>query len=315
MRLLTLLILFCLITVFAKEITPYKYVQASEAVSDFEKVGNILIIGTEEGIIDIYDLKKDKRIDQVKLPKFKNILGDYMRSLILSVDYANERLLFVSRVLDGWRELYIYEDKTLTKLIDKTEKMTLQEVKFVDAQRAVIMTMSNELILFDIKAKKILYRKQLNYASFSDIVLDEEHKYLYTSDETPMITKIEINSGKIVDKYRKANKRDIFSIDYKNKMLLSGGKDKRVILYETPEKYKMTKGEFFIYGVSLNPDASKAAFVKNEESTISVIDTETMKETDLLLGHKQTIIKIDFYTDNELITADEDDRLMFWKLE
>ncbi|MEN8148149.1 MAG: hypothetical protein ABFR02_11105, partial [Campylobacterota bacterium] len=261
------------------------------------------------------DLAQDKLIDQVRLPKYKNILGDYMRSLILSVDYRDERLLFVSRVLDGWRELYIYEDKRLTRLIDRAEKMTLQEVKFVDAERAVIMTMSNELILFDIKHKKILYKKQLNYASFSDLALDEEHKYLYTSDETPMISKIEINSGKIVDVYRKANKRDIFSIDYKNKMLLSGGKDKRVVLYETPEKYKMTKGEFFIYGVALNPDATRAAFVKNEESSISVIDTETMKETYLLLGHKQTIIKIDFHSENELITADEDDRLMFWKLD
>ncbi len=315
MRLLTLLLFLCFTLVFAKEVTPYRYVQASEAVSDFEKVGNTLIIGTEEGVIDIYDLENDKLVDQVKLPKFKNILGDYMRSLILSVDYSEERLLFISRVLDGWRELYIYEDKALTKLIDRTEKMTLQEVKFVDAQRAVIMTMSNELILFDIKAKKILYRKQLNYASFSDMALDEEHNYLYTSDETPMITKIEINSGKIVDEYKKANKRDIFSIDYKNKMLLSGGKDKRVILYETPEKYRMTKGEFFIYGVALNPDASKAAFVKNEESSISVIDTDTMKESYLLLGHKQTIIKIDFYKENELITADEDDRLMFWRLD
>ena len=315
MRVLTLLMFFCLVTVFAKEVTPYRYVQASEAVSDFEKVGSTLIIGTEEGVIDIYDLEKDKLIDQVKLPKYKNILGDYMRSIILSVDYRDERLLFVSRVLDGWRELYIYENGALTNLIDRSEKMTLQEVKFVDAQRAVIMTMSNELLLFDIKQKKILYKKQLNYASFSDITLDAEHKYLYTSDESPMISKIEINSGKIVDEYRKANKRDIFSIDYKNKVLLSGGKDRRVILYETPEKYKMTKGEFFVYSVALNPDATKAAFVKNEESSISVIDTETMKETDLLLGHKQTIIKIDFHTENELITADEDDRLMFWRLE
>jgi len=315
MRHLTLLLLFSFILVFAKEVVPYRYVQASEAVSDFKKVGNTLIIGTEEGVIDIYDLEQDKVIDQVKLPKFKNILGDYMRSLILSVDYAQERLIFVSRVLDGWRELYIYEDKKLTKLIDRTEKMTLQEVKFVDANRAVIMTMSNELILFDISKKKIIYKKQLNYASFSDIALDEDHQYLYTSDETPMISKIEIESGKIVDEYKKANKRDIFSIDYKNKMLLSGGKDKRVILYETPEKYKITKGEFFIYGVALNPDASKAAFVKDEESSISVINTSSMKETHLLLGHKQTIIKIDFHKENELITADEDDRLMFWRLD
>jgi len=315
MRHLTLLLLFSFILVFAKEVVPYRYVQASEAVSDFKKVGNTLIIGTEEGVIDIYDLEQDRVIDQVKLPKFKNILGDYMRSLILSVDYAQERLIFVSRVLDGWRELYIYEDKKLTKLIDRTEKMTLQEVKFVDANRAVIMTMSNELILFDISKKKIIYKKQLNYASFSDIALDEDHQYLYTSDETPMISKIEIESGKIVDEYKKANKRDIFSIDYKNKMLLSGGKDKRVILYETPDKYKMTKGEFFIYGVALNPAASKAAFVKDEASSISVVDTSSMKETHLLLGHKQTIIKIDFHKENELITADEDDRLMFWRLD
>ena len=124
MRVLTLLMLFCLVTVFAKEITPYRYVQASEAVSDFEKVGNTLIIGTEEGVIDIYDLEQDKLIDQVKLPKYKNILGDYMRSIILSVDYRDERLLFVSRVLDGWRELYIYENGALTNLIDRSEKMT-----------------------------------------------------------------------------------------------------------------------------------------------------------------------------------------------
>ena len=89
-----------------------------------------------------------------------------MRALILSVDYSDGRLLFVSRVLEGWRELYIYENKTLTKLIDKKEKMTLQEVKFVDDERAVIMTMSNALILFDITKKKILYKKQLRYASF-----------------------------------------------------------------------------------------------------------------------------------------------------
>ena len=98
-------------------------------------------------------------------------------------------------------------------------------------------------------------------------------------------------------------------------MRFTGGKDRSFIVYETPEEYKMTKGEFFIYGVAFNPDASKGAFVKNEYSSISIINTETMKETDLLLGHKQTIIKIDFHTENELITADEDDRLMFWRLE
>ena len=61
-NILLILVLFFTI-VSAKEISPYRYVQASEAVTDFVKVDNLLIIGTEEGIIDIYDLEKDKLVD------------------------------------------------------------------------------------------------------------------------------------------------------------------------------------------------------------------------------------------------------------
>ncbi|MDA3908453.1 MAG: hypothetical protein PF437_05150, partial [Sulfurimonas sp.] len=188
-------------------------------------------------------------------------------------------------------------------------------IKFIDANTVIMATMDNAIILFDMKKKKIIYKKQLNLASFSDFELSEDKKYLFTADETPQISKIQIKDGKIISVYNKANKRDIFSIDYKNGLLLSGGKDKRVILYKTPQTYKMTKADFFIYSVALSPDATKAAFVKNESGEISVIDTKTLEEEYLLYGHKQTIIKIDFHTNNELITADEANKLMFWKLE
>lgn len=312
----SLLILILFFTVASsKEITPYRYVQASEAVTDFVKADHLLIIGTEEGIVDIYDLEQDKRIDQIKLPKVKNIFGDDIRSLITSVDYHQGKILFIKRLLNGYHELYLYENKKLVKLLDASQYFSLKKVKFVNEQSAIIAFMSNELMLYDLKNRKIVYQKQYNLASLSDIVLDEKKEYLFTADETPQISQIDIGSGKVVQKFSKANKRDIFSIDYKNGKLLSGGKDKRVILYETPEKYAMTKGDFFVYEVALNPDASKAAFVKNEEDDISVIDTRSMEEVALLKGHQQTILKIDFHTSNELITADEDDRLMFWRLE
>ena len=310
-----LITLLFLTVAHAKVITPYRYVKASEAVADFVKVDNLLIIGTEEGIIDIYDLEKDQIIDQIKFPKVKNIFGDDMRSLISSVDYYKGKILFIKRLVSGYNELYLYENKKLTKFLDESLHFTLKKVKFVNEESAIIGFMSNELMLYDLKNRKIVYKKQLNMASLSDIVLDEKREYVFTGDETPLISKIDILSGKVVQKFYKANKRDIFSIDYKNGKLLSGGKDRRVILYQTPEKYSMTKGDFFIYDVALNPDATKAAFVKNEENDISVIDTNSMEEIYLLKGHKQTILKIDFYTSNELITADENDRIMFWRLE
>lgn len=304
-----------MISIFAKDIVPYRYVTASEAVSDFVKAGDTLVIGTEEGILDIYDLKQDKLIDQVALPKYKNILDENMRSLILSVDYLNGRILFIGMVLDGYRELYLYENKKLTTLIDSSKKTTIQKVMFVDENTALIQSMGNEIVLFNIKTKEYIYKKQLNHSSFSDLALDEEKKYAYTGDETPTVYKIEVRTGVVSQEYNEANKRDIFSLDFKNKILLTGGKDRRVIAYKTPTDYKIAKGGFFIYSVSLNPKAELAAFVKNENSEISIVDTNNMDEKYLLKGHNQTIIKIDFYGEKELISADEDKKLMFWKLD
>lgn len=314
MKIFILLAFLLMSNIFAKDINPYKRITASEAVSDFVKIGNTLIIGTEEGIVDIYDLEKEKFVDKITLQKQKNIFGDESGILIISVDYLDGRVAFLTRELNTWGELYIYEDKKLTKLIENSQRISLQEVKFVDKNRVIINTMGNELMLFDIKNKKFIYRKQLDLGSFSDLVLSEDKKHVFSADETPLITKIEINSGKVVEQYEQANKRDIFSIDYKNNLLLSGGKDKRVILYKTPHEYKMTKGNFFIQSVALNPDATKAAFTKNDNDEISIIDTNTLEETHLLKGHKKTVIKIDFYMSEELITADEGNQLMFWKL-
>jgi len=315
MKLLSILLLLLFISSYAKDITPYRYVTASEAVSDFIKVGDTLIIGTEEGIIDIYDLKEDKLIDKITLPKEKDIWGEYSRPLIFSVDYLDGRLVFVVRIISGWREFYIYENKKLTKLIDAAQRLTLQEVKFIDKNRVIFGTMGNEIMLYDINSEKFIYKVELNQASFSDLALSEDKKHVYSADESPLITKLLVESGKTLQEFKKVNKRDIFSIDYKNSMLLSGGKDKRVVLYKTPDKYRMTKGEFFVYAVGLNPKATKAAFVKNESDEISVIDTNSLEEIYLLKGHKQTIIKIDFFSENEILSADEANRLMFWKLE
>jgi len=58
-----------------------------------------------------------------------------MRPLIFSIDYFEGKLFFVARMFSGWRELFLYEDKKLTKLLQESQKLSLQEVKFVDTDR------------------------------------------------------------------------------------------------------------------------------------------------------------------------------------
>nr|MDA3907539.1 hypothetical protein [Sulfurimonas sp.] len=165
MRFLIALLLLFVLNIFAKDITPYKYIEASEAVSDFVKVDNTLIIATEEGIIDIYDLKKGKLIDQIVLQKQKNLLGDDIRSLIVSVDYLDGKLIFIVRLLSTLREFYIYENHKITKILDESQNLALQKIKFIDANTVVMATMDNSIKLFDMNKKKFFYKQQLILSS------------------------------------------------------------------------------------------------------------------------------------------------------
>lgn len=308
------IVLVLVISTYAKEITPYRYVEASSAVNDFVLSHNTLVIGTQDGTVEVYDLKRDKLLYTIKIPTFKNILGDNMRSIILSVDYLDGVIVFIARSLDGYRELYIYKEKKLTKLISIEKKTTVQQVKFLDKNRIIVQSMGNEIMLYDLKSKSIIYKKQLNFASFSDFVFSEDKKFIYSADETPAIHKLDITNANEIELFEKANRRDVFSIDYKNNVLLSGGKDKRVIVYKSPTNFKMIKADFFVYAVALSDDAKLGAFVKNENSLISILDISSMKEIHTLLGHKQTIRKIEFIDKDTLITADENKKIFFWKL-
>ena len=51
-------------------------------------------------------------------------------------------------------------------------------------------------------------------------MLSEDKKTVYTADEIPLVSEI----------------------DFKNKLLLTGGKDRRVIVYTSLNDFKMTKG-------------------------------------------------------------------------
>lgn len=314
MKIYLILVLLIGANIFAKDIHPYRYVTIKQNISDFVKVKDKLYIGTTMGTVNIYDLKSDKLTDEIKLPSQVNVWEEEVEPLISSIDFYNGKLIFVARKISGFRELYIYENKKLVKLINESQKLTIQKIKFINDTTVIMATSGNEILLYNFKEKKIIYKKQLNLSAFIDLKLSEDKKYVFIADVTPLIYKIELKNGNIVEKYYKANKRDIFSIDYKNNKLLTGGKDRRVVLYSSPNKFKVTKADFFIYAVALNPKATKAAYVNNEESEINIIDTKSLRLSYNLKGHKQNIVKIDFHKQDELITADKNNQLFFWKL-
>ncbi len=300
---------------FAKELTPYKSIKVGDATTDFVREENRLIVSTRESSVMVYDLSSGKILEKITIPTQQNILGDTVGIIVTSVDTLEGKIIFSTRNLDSWGDIYVYEQKKLTKLLDASQKIAPKEIKFVNANQIIIGTMENEILLFDITKRAILYKNHLSEASFSDFALSEDKKVLYSADEAPTLYKIETQSGKVIERYEEANKRDIFALDYKSGMLATGGKDKRLVLYKSPKSFTMTNADFFISSVALSPDATQVAFSKNEDDDIAVVETEKLKELYLLKKHTTKIVKIDFISNSELLTADEGGTLYFWKLD
>lgn len=309
-----LFILFGVLALFAKEIAPYKSIKVGDATTDFVRADNKLIVSTRESSVMVYDLLSGKLLEKITIPTQRNILGDTIGIIVTSVDALDGKIIFATRHLDSWGDIYIYEQKKLTKLLDASQKIAPKEIKFASADQIIIGTMENEIILFDMTKRAVLYKKHLSEASFSDFVLSEDKKVLFSADEAPTLYKIETKSGEVIERYDEANKRDIFTIDYKNGILATGGKDKRLVLYSSAKSHKTANADFFISSLILSQDASKVAFSKNEAGDLAVVDTKNLKETVILKGDTTKVIKMEFLSNGELLTADDRGTLYFWKI-
>ncbi len=299
---------------FAKELTPYKNIKVGDATTDFVRADNKLIVSTRESSVMVYDLLSGKLLEKITIPTQRNILGDTIGIIVTSVDALDGKIIFATRHLDSWGDIYMYEQKKLTKLLDASQKIAPKEIKFASANQIIIGTMENEIILFDMTKRAILYKKHLSEASFSDFVLSEDKKVLFSADEAPTLYKIDIKSGEVIEPYDEANKRDIFAIDYKNGILATGGKDKRLVLYHSAKKHKSTNADFFISSVALSQDATRVAFSKNEAGDLTVVQTNNFQELATLKGHTTKVVKMEFIDNSELLTADDRGTLYFWKI-
>lgn len=315
MKLFLIFLFLGVYALVAKEIIPYKSIKVGDATTDFIVADNKLIVATRESSVVLYSLLDGSLLEKITIPTQQNILGDTIGIIITSVDSLEERIVFSTRHLDSWGDIYLYEAKKLTKLLDASQKIAPKEIKFINANQIIIATMGNEILLFDIAKREFAYKKHLSEASFSDFALSEDKKILFSADEAPTIYKIKVQNGEILERYEQANRRDIFSIDYKKGTLATGGKDKRLVLYQSAKNYKNTTADFFISSVILSPDASQVAFNKNEDEDIAVIKTSTLKELFVLKGHTTKVVKMEFLDNKELLSADDGGVLYFWKIE
>ncbi|WP_072681874.1 WD40 repeat domain-containing protein [Arcobacter sp. LA11] len=309
------ILLFFLINLNAKDIKPIFVLETRDLVYDFVLDGSNLFVSNAMGTIEVFDLFKQKKIDEIVLPPMYNVHGEQVTSKILSVDRHNGKTLFVSTTLKGFRDVWLHDGMNLKHIIKAENKLAVREARFIDDEKFILGTVAHEMILYNMSDSYKTYRKHLEQSTFSDVVLSEDRKTMITSSESGRVTLTDVKSGEVIKIFESQNVDNIYKIDYKNGNIITAGQDRRVGVYPKNSEPYYIKSDFLVYTASLSPSGNIGVYSSGEENNLQVFNVNTKKKMNKLIGHYSTPTTIKFIRENELFSAGDENRVFYWKID
>lgn len=312
--LLLVFLVFFSIILFAT--TPSFSLKASGGVYDFIIEDNILYAATDAGVVDIFNIKTKKRVSKILLPKIKDFAGDLIVPKIFSIDKlkSNKAILLTVQGNAGYRDIYIYSEKKLIKIFSQKDKLMVKRASFITKDLIMLGLLSNEMLLYNIKTKKQIYRKQLSTSVFSDFTTDKTREITITCEESGKIRMLNSLNGNTIKIFQGQNLDNVYKVCYNKMTFIGAGQDRRVSVYRWGKEEYYIEADFLVYCVGLSEDGSFGAFPANENNDIYVFNTETREILHKLIGQKSTLTKIQFLPNKKIISSSEDKYIMFWNL-
>lgn len=302
---------------FSQESDLILKIKASGSITDFYADENQIILSTDQGIIEQFDILNGRRSHLITLPEMKDFTGKAIPTKIYSIDKSSDNIVAIAHGIHGFRNVLIINNGETRKIIDsEKDKLIVKKTRFVNESQVLLGLLSNELILFDIDKNESIYKLEISPYTFSDFCLSEDHQFVFTTDESGAVHMIDITNGKIKKEFTGNNMDNVYQVDAKNGIILTAGQDRRVGYYNTisMNKYFLQK-DFLVYSAGLNSDATIGAYCASEENDVTLFNLENRKELKTLTGHKSLVTKIEFIDKHTLITAAEDGVLMIWKID
>lgn len=294
-------------------IKPELSFKASGGVQDIYYENSILYIATDNGTVEIFDIKANKKIKTVEIPQIKDFMGDLIPAKIYSIDKIDRKFLIVSQGMKGYRNLWIYQNDKLEKVIDIDMKYFIQKASFIDSDKILFALLSNQIGVYNLETKKLDYLVQVSHSSFSHFKLSEDKKSFATTDESGIVRVIDTNSAKVQAQPKALNLDKVFQVDYKKGVILTAGQDRKAAVYESFSSYALDF-EFLLYACALSPDAKFGAVAYNEKNEVLVFDVKSKDYLYNLSGQDATLTQIIFINDKELITSSDSETINYWRL-
>ncbi|WP_421716614.1 WD40 repeat domain-containing protein [Arcobacter arenosus] len=302
------------INLFAMEdLEPSKIFKASGTVQSIVYKNNNLYAGTSEGKIEVFDTFTAEKIKEINIPEIKDFMGDIIPAKIYSIDLIDNKLLIVSQGMKGYRNIFIYENENLKKVIDIDKKYFIQKANFISKDKIVFALLSNQIGIYDLKKEKLDYLIQVSASSFSDFSLSEDKKVLVTTDESGIVRKIKVENAQIFGENKNKNLDKVYQIDYKNGVILTAGQDRQAVIYKDFADYSM-RFDFLLYSCGLSPKAKLGGIAYNEKNEVLIFDVNTKEKLYNLKGQKATLTQILFKNKDEVFVSSDDSSINYFKL-
>jgi WD40 repeat protein len=272
-----------------------------------------IIAGLENGHIEIKDIKSQKLLDQITLPKIHDFMGDLIPMPIYSLDILNNNLLILAQGENASRILFIYNIKTkkLSKIF-QTPK-TLMQAKFIDKNRIIFAYLSDEIALYNLKNKKWEYDNQIGNYVFSVFALNPSKTMIALGDESGNVKIADVKNGKKIKEIIGFNKDKTIALSFQKNLILNASVDQRIAIYDLNGNTKLTlESKFIPYAAGISPDEKIFAYQMDDKNDIMVKDMNN-KPLYILKGHTMTLNDLEFLNNNTIISFSPAE-ILIWKI-
>lgn len=300
----------------ASLLTPVLEIGVNGTTKDMVLRGNDLMIGTDNGVLQVYDYESKVFTKTITLPKVQDFMGDMIAPRVYSIDQIDGRYLLLSDSgKGGYANLWVHENNVTTQLFSSVDKKAAIKARFINKDQILLGYLSNEAALFDIKSKDEVYRIQLSESKFSDFALNEAKTQAVYSCESGVLNIIDTATGKVIKVLKGLNLDNVYKVDFKQGIVSAAGQDRRASVYDAiTGKGEYIEASFLIYATGLSPSAKRVAFAMDEKNNISIYTRSTKAKIAELQGQKSTLNNIIFKDENTLFSSSDDETVMMWRL-
>jgi len=311
MKLLFIFLLF-IVAGIASVIAPSLTLKTDGSISDMVVREGKIYASTDSGIVNIFDSVSKRKLSSITAPNV-SILGKVFTPKIYSVDHLAGSTVMVSESGESFRNVYLWRDNKMLKVIDNSRGLLIKKVRFLDVSHLLFGLSGDTIVLMDLNKRTLVYQVQAGGGVFGDMALSPKKSLLAVGDESGEIVQIETLGGRKIKTLSGLNLDAINGLSYQQNTIISGGHDRRVGVYRPKGSY-FIETDFFVYAVGLSPSASKGVYTDGDENELQVFDIETQGKIARLKGGETLYDTLIFLDEHTLIGAGEENKIYYWRI-